>query len=285
MIRLRTRVILLTCWLIAFYIMAHFWEPFNVSPITYLFVLVLVIVVFTTPRLKGNHYWWMLTAPAVVFFIIKAWMELPLAGNALPVTITETCAILLTTLLLLWVRNAINEFDSAVAQMTIGRRDNLTESATEGQSILYREVRRARNHQRPLVLLSIAVDEKSIKGALDRIVKEAQLSIVRQFTLASVSRALCGKLEDCDIVVQNNDHFLAVLPETKPEVLPRLIDRLRQQVADQVGVDLIIGTASLPQDGFTFEGLLEKATLEMHESTGSKLVTESEKLFVKHDIT
>ncbi len=283
--QLRIRAILLTCWLIAFYIMAHFWEPFNVSPITYLFVLVLVIFVLTTPQLKRIHLLWMLTVPAIVFFVIKALMELPLVGNALPVTITETCAIILTTLLLLWVRNAIYDFERAVTEITMGRRDKVIETATEGQSILYREVRRARNHQRPLTLMAIAVDENSIKGAVDRMVKEAQQSVIRQFTLASVSKTLCEKLEDCDIVVQTNNHFLVVLPETKPEDLPGLIDRLRKQVADQVGVDLKFGTASLPQDGFTFEGLLDKATLEMQASMESKLFIEPEQLFAKRKIT
>ena len=212
-------------------------------------------------------------------------MELPILGSALPVTIVETCAIILTTLLLLWVRNAIQEFESAVADITMGHRDKVIETATEGQSILYREVRRARNHQRPLVLMAVAVDENSIKGAVDRMVKEAQQSVIRQFTLANVSKTLCEKLEDCDIVVQTNNHFLVVLPETKPDDLPGLIERLRKQVADQVGVELKFGTASLPQDGFTFEGLVDKATLEMQESMGAKLFIESEQLFVKHNIT
>lgn len=283
--RLRIRAILLTSWLIVFYILAHLWEPFNVSPITYLFVLVLAIVVLTTPHLSRIHLWWMLTLPAIVFFIIKALMQLPLAGESLPVTITETCAILLTTLLLLWVRSAIHEFESAVAHFTVGQQEKLIEPTTEGQSILYREVRRARNHQRPLVLMAVAVDEKSIKGAVDRMVKEAQQNFIRQYTLANVSRALCEKLEDCDIVVQTNDHFLVVLPETNAEDLPGLINRLRQEVIDQVGVELKVGTASLPQDGYTFEGLLDKANLELSENKGSKLIIEPEQLFVKHRIT
>ena len=280
--QLRLRAILLACWLIGFYIMAHFWEPFNVSPITYLFILVLVIFILTTPHMKRVHLWWMLTVPALVYFAIKTLMELPILGSALPITIIETCAIIFTTLLLLWVRNAIHEFERAVADFTIGKREGVIETAIEGQSILYREVGRGRNHQRPLVLMAVAVDEKSIKGAMDKIVREAQQSVIRQFTIASVSKTLCEKLEDCDIVVQTNNHFLVVLPETKPDDLPGMIDRLRKQVADQVGVEIIIGTASFPQDGFTLEGLLDKANLEMQESMGSKLYIEPEQLFVKH---
>ena len=283
--QLRIRAILLTSWLIIFYVIAHFWESFNPSPITYLFVLALVIFVLTTPHLTKIHLLWLLTLPSIVFFIIKFLMELPLEVRALPVTVIETSAILITTLLLLWVRDAIFDFENAVADITISHREKVIETTTEGQGILYREVRRARNHQRPLAMLAISIDENSFKGAVDKIVKEAQESIIRQFALANVSKTLCEKLEDCDIVVQTNNNFLVVLPETKPDDLPGLIDRLRKQVADQVGVELKIGTASLPQDGFTFEGLLDKASLEMEASKESKMFIEPEQLFVKHKIT
>mgnify|MGYP000105395846 CR=1 FL=1 len=279
---LRIRAILLACWLIGFYIIVHYWEPFKINPILYLSLLVLVIFVLATPYLKRRQLWWMMTIPTIVFIVIKALLEQPLIGSALPVTIFESCAIILTTMLIYWVRDAIHEFESTVAHITIGNRGKVIETASEGQSILYREVRRARNHQRPLTLMAIAVEENSIKGAVDRMVKEAQQSVIRQFTLATVSETLCEKLEDCDIVVQTNNHFLVVLPETKPEDLPGLIERLHKQVANQIGVDLKFGTASLPQDSFTFEGLLNKATLGLQESMESKLYIEAEQLFVKH---
>jgi hypothetical protein len=52
-------------------------------------------------------------------------------------------------------------------------------------------------------------------------------------------------------------------------------------VADEVGVNIKIGTASLPQDSFTFEGLLDKATLEMQESLDDQLFIDAEQLFIK----
>jgi GGDEF domain-containing protein len=278
---LRIRAILLTCWLIGFYIMVHMWETVRLDPVIYLFVLVLIVFILTTPRLSRSHLVWLLTVPALAFFLVKVLMELPLFGRALPITLIETCAIIFTTLLLLWVRRAVHEFERAVAEITVSHHAKATESAVEGQSVLYREVRRARNHQRPLTLMAIGIEESSIKGVLDRMVKEAQQSVIRQFTLSSVSKALCDKLEDCDIVVQTNSHFLVVLPETKPEDLPGLMERLRKQVADQVGVDLKFGTASIPEDGFTFEGLLDKATLEMQASLETKLFIEPDQLFVK----
>jgi GGDEF domain-containing protein len=109
----------------------------------------------------------------------------------------------------------------------------------------------------------VGVEEKSIQVVMDHMVHEAQQSIMRQYALANVSKTLCDKLEDCDIVVQHKDHFLIVLPETRPEDIPGLTRRLRKQIEEQVGVELKIGTASLPNDGYTLDGLIQKATLDM----------------------
>jgi GGDEF domain-containing protein len=279
--RLRIRVILLIGWLILFYILSIYWQALNIGTFTHFFMLILTIAVFILPEIQKRNSWLVLVLPAIAFIAIKAALGSALLGAALAVSVMETAAILLTGLLLLWVREAIYEFEHAVKYLTIGQLDKVTETAVEGKSMLYREVRRARNHQRPLSLLAIAIDEKSIKESVEKIVQEAQHGILRQFTLASVSKSLCGKLEDCDIVVQSNNHFLVVLPETTPEDLPGLIERLREQVAEEVGVDIKIGTASLPQDSFTFEGLLDKATLEMHESLDDKLFIDAEQLFIK----
>ena len=282
--RLRFRVILLTCWLIIFYMMGLLGEPFNISLISYIFPLISIVVVLIPLRLRRGYVFLILTLPVILFIVIKIWAGLPFSGTSLITSLIEICAILLTTLLSIWVRGAIKEFEDAVSKVTNYSWGNRVEPASEGQSILYREVRRARNHQRPLVLLAIAVDEKSIKGSIDRMLKEAQQSIIKRFTINSVSRTLSEKLEDCDIVVQTNNHFLVVLPETKPEDVPGLIDRLRKQVAENVGVDLKIGTASLPQDGLTYEGLLDKANLEMHASFGSETYIEPEQLFAQQKI-
>jgi len=283
--RLRIRLILLAGWLALFYMLTIYWQPFKISPFTHFFILILTVIGLLIPKIYRKGTWWTLAMPVIAFIALKAMLEPPLLGSALAISTLESAAVLLTTLLLLWMGESLHEFEQATKQLTIGQLERVSETAVEGKSMLYREVRRARNHQRPLSLLAIAIDEKSIKGSLEKIVQEAQHSIIRQFTLASVSKSLCGKLEDCDIVVQSKDHFLVILPETRPEDLPGLIERLRKQVAEEVGVDIKIGTASLPQDSFTFDGLLDKATLEMQESLDEQLFIDPEQLFINRKTT
>lgn len=222
--------------------------------------------------------WLFLSAPIPIFLAVKAWTGELEGSVAILLTIAEVLAIGITTILSYWVSQAISEFENSVAHITIGQRDRIPESASVGQGAIYREVRRARNHQRPLTLMAVAIEEKSIQVALDRMVQEAQLRMMKQYVLSSVSKTLCEQLGDCDIVVESNGHFLVALPETTPTDLPILIDGLRQQVSAQVGVELRIGTASLPQDGLTLEGLIDKSMKEIQVEEESQPFIELEQV-------
>jgi GGDEF domain-containing protein len=94
-------------------------------------------------------------------------------------------------------------------------------------------------------------------------VQEAQQAMMKQYVLSGVSKTLCNELEDYDIIAKRNDHFLVLLPEATPDRLPDLIKQLRKAVSERVGVTLQIGTASLPENAITFEGLVEKAEEKM----------------------
>jgi GGDEF domain-containing protein len=275
----------MACWLVVFYGAERLLEPIHFSRVVDIFMLGMLIITLVVPRLARIPLEVLLSAPIPIFLGIKIWMGTLTGSTAILLTVSEVGSIALTTFLAYWVGRAIKEFESAVASITIGRGDRITEPSSLGSGSLYREVRRARNHQHPLVLMSIAVEEKSIKVALDRMVQEAQLTMMNQYALSGVSKLLCDKLEDCDTIVQSNNNFLVVLPETLPEDLPGLIERLRQQVYEQVGVNLKIGTASLPQDSFTLEGLVDKAIHDMEADLKPQQMVKLEQLSEKHRIS
>jgi hypothetical protein len=174
------------------------------------------------------------------------------------------CVIALTIILARWVSNGLGEFESAIAHITIGSVGKLPEPFSVGQGEMYREVRRARHHQRPLMLMAVGVEEESIQVALDRMVQEVQQAMMKQYVLSGVAKTLCAELEDYNIIAQRNDHFLTLLPEVTSGQLADLTGRLRRVVSEQVGVTLQIGTASLPEDAVTFESLVEKAIEDMN---------------------
>lgn len=271
---LRFRVTIFSCWLIAFYSIDRLVDSIDLSNLAYIFVLTMVVTILFSSRLIRIPMWATITFPTSIFLIFKAFTASLLTNTLIGITVIEVSAIIVTGLLTSWVSKAIFDFERAVVKLIIGHRDPMPETDSAGQGFIYREVRRARNHQRPLALLSVSVDENSIKSSADRVLREVQLSMTRQYVLTGVSRLLCDQLEDCAIIVQNNDRFLIALPETKPEEVPVIIKRLHKQVSENVGVELEIGVATLPKDSLTFEGLIEKATREMRTNLKSSAIVD-----------
>jgi hypothetical protein len=226
-------------------------------------MFVMAAAALVIPRMSKSLLWAILFTSITALLVTRYWTGGLSSELAIFITFIEACAIVITAALSLWVRLALDEFEEAIAAITLGQQDNKIETALSGQGLIYREVRRARNHQRPLALISIGVDEKSISPADERMVEEVQQSMVKQFKLRGLSKMLCDELEDCAVIVQNADYYLAALPETKPEEIPIVVERLRQKASNQVGVEIKVGVATLSHDNYTFEGLLERATREM----------------------
>jgi GGDEF domain-containing protein len=261
--RLRILVALLIAWLFAFYNIERFSAPIDLTSIAYIMVPVMVVVTILASRLSRLQLGAVLAASIPLFVLLKALVGSRILGAALPVTVTEICALIITTALARRVSVAILEFEQAVARISFGHVVRPVEATAAGESELYREVRRARKHNRPLALVAVSVDESSIEVALDRMVQQAQQAMMRQYVLSSVSRTLCDELDDYNTIAQSNGHFYVLLPETTGGTLPNVIERLRSSVRERVGVDLQIGVATLPDDAVTFEGLTKKAIEQM----------------------
>lgn len=283
--KLRLQVILLAFWLVIFFNLDHLSSYIDISSIAYLFVLGVVITALIAPRLTKIPLWVFLLISTTIIMAIKLLSGELGSISAIALGIIEVCTIAITSLLSFWISLTISKTEFDVDQIKIGRRDKLTDSTSVGQGFIYREVRRARNHQRPLALMAVSVDEKSIKVDVDRIVKEVQLAMIKQYKLSGLSRTLCDELEDCAIIVQNDEHFLVALPEAKPEEVPIIIERLRKKVSDQIGVEIKIGAATLPQDGYTFEGLAYRAIQEMKEDLEARSSIELDRLPAEHKVT
>ena len=247
--RMRFIVASLILWLFLFYNIERLSGSINIiTRVAYILVPIVAVLIILVPNMRKVPLGVLMVGPIPIFLVLKAWLGSRVWGAALPLTVTEICAIALTTILARWVSNGLGEFERAIANITIGQVGKLPEPFSVGQGEMYREVRRARHHQRPLVLMAIGVEEESIQVALDRMVQEVQQAMMKQYVLSGLAKTLCHELEDYNIIAQRNDHFLALLPEVTSEQLTDLASRLRKAVSEQVGVTLQIGTASFPED-------------------------------------
>lgn len=281
---IRIRFVLLISWLVVFYGLDRLFESRTVSGSTFMIGLIVAIVTLLVPHVLKIPAWLIIAIVIPLLLIYKVITGTLLNVVSIPTVFMECGVISFTALLAMWVNQAINGFESTIEHITIGNQGKFPESESQGQTLLYREVRRARNHQRPLTIIKVEVDENSIEIALDRIVQEAQQTMKKRYALSMVSKILCTKLEDSDTIVQNGDYFLIALPEMCPENIPGLIGRLQKQVMENVGINLKFGSASLPRDGLTLEGLLDRASLDLDSELKQEEIYEAERLNVNHPL-
>jgi GGDEF domain-containing protein len=280
--RMRFLVATLIFWLFLFYNIERLSRPINITNVAYTFVPLAAVLIILVPRLHKAPLWALLLVSIPVFLVIKAWLKSHLWGTSLPLTVTEVCFIAVTTIIAHWVSNGVREFEDAIARISIGQADRLPETFSTGQAEMYKEVRRARHHRRPLALMAIRIEDESIQVALDRMVQEVQQAMMRQYVLSDVAKGLCGELEEYNVIARSNDHFLALLPEVTSEELPDLVDRLRQAISERLGVALQVGTACFPEEALTFESLVDKATGEMNGKRRSVRSVRSQQLSLEH---
>ena len=280
--RMRFLVAMLVIWLFLFYNIERLSKPIDIAGVAYTFVPIVAALTISVPRLRQVPLWVILIAPIPVFLVLKAGLGSPVWGADLPLTVTEICVIAVTIILARWVSNGVGEFESAIAHITIGQVDMLADPFSKGQAAMYRELRRARHHQRPLAVMAVGVEEESVQIALDRMVQDVLQAMMKRYVLSDVAKTLCHRLEDYNVIAQTNDHFLILLPEVTPDLLPDLAGRLRQTVSEQVGVTLQIGTAAFPDDAVTFDSLVEMAVREMNGTGELERSMHSQPLATKH---
>lgn len=265
--RLRLLTVGLTVWLLALFSIERISAPINISRVAYPFIPLMAALVLLVPGLSALPVWVLIVVPVPVFLVLKSWAGYSLGGASLPITITEVAAILVTILLARKISQGLTEFEDAVHQITLGPNELLPEEMHAGEANLYREVRRARHHNRPLALLAVGMDPATQSAALSRILAETQEAILQRAMASSVARTLSKELDDYNLVVYGGDHFLVLLPEMTAERVNRLEECLAAAAQDQLGMKLNFGAAFFPQDAVTYESLVAKARQEMAQSS------------------
>lgn len=177
----------------------------------------------------------------------------------MPLTVTQVSGIVVTGLISRQISSGLREVERLVDEITSGYVGKPAKSFSEAQDIIYRELRRARHHQRPLSVITLKVDEKSVNLALPKIIAEVQKAMMNEYVLAGVTRILAQNVSDFGTIARRDNYFVVVLPETSNQEAPEVAAKLEKIVYDNLKVNLLSGTASFPEEAVTFEALVNLA--------------------------
>lgn len=269
---LRFWIITLILWLIFFFNIERLNSPINIRAYTYYFVTGMVVVTLILPRLQRIPFLVLLMLPIPIYLWLKAtaekgdWFTNLIEGNALPLTVTQVAAIILTGLLARQILRALHEFEEVIANITFGHIGKLPQPFSEGQGAMYREVKRSRRYHRPLAVIALKVDENDIHVSIPKMVQEVQQTMMRQYVMAGISRILDDNMHDFDTIALRDNHFILVLPELAPDEADRIAHQLKDAIKEKMKINPQVGTAVFPDEAMTFESLVELALQNTEKS-------------------
>jgi hypothetical protein len=271
--RFRNTVGILLIWFFLFYNIERINEPINLASFVYVYVLICSLVMLFFHPVLSIHFFWLFLFSLPPYFMLKEWFYHNLAGRNLPLTVTEVVAIGLTIYLSRQVARQLNEIGEAVISTIINPLRKDIYPFESSQSDIYREIRRARQHQHDVSLLAASVCEPSFHLNRNRFIRELENEIIQRYINARVGKIFVDRLHITDIVAQRDNHFIILLPHTGKEDTSKIVHRLQSNVRERLGINLNIGAATFPAEATTFEKLLETAEEKMCQSA-----TEEEKL-------
>ena len=258
--KLRFWITILIIWLIFFFNIERLNSPVNIRSYTYVFAAIAVVVALAVPKVRWLPYLVLLIIPVPLFLWYKGlWSGEAIWGKALPLTVTQVSAIVLTGLISIQISYGLREFEQLINNLTMGYVGKLPKTFSETQDKMYRELKRARRYQRPLSVITLKVDKESVQVALPKLTEEVQQAMMNEYVLAGITRILDENVSDFGTIALQNNHFIVVLPETSDAEVPFVAQNLEKAVRENLEIKLVTGMASFPNEAITFESLVEQA--------------------------
>jgi hypothetical protein len=269
--QLRYFIIALCGWFFLLYNVERLVAPINIASFVYGLVIAITSLLLLSVRLNQLALSWLFAIILPLYFGLKWLFGYGTGSENLALTVTELSVITLTTILARMIGQQIEEGRKIITSLTIGEVYNESQPFETGQAQIYREIRRARRHQRAAALLTITVVETTPEAGakrlqdtpLYRFVEEIRRETVEKYVSARLAELLTAELGDLAIVTKRDDHFVTLIPEANRERVQEIMHNLQLAAKEKLGVQLKIGTATFPDEAVTFERMLENAETEM----------------------
>jgi hypothetical protein len=270
--RLHYLVTPLVAWFFLLYNIERLIEPINLASFVYVYTALCAILLVSLPRFKQLSTLWLIALLLGVYLILKNQLGYEIAGQYLPITITEMSAIAITVFMSDFIGRRLEQLQETLTNLAVAELSDEVKPFGTGQGQIYREVRRARRYQRPLALLAISVTDESFKVSQDhfaravplhRFLGEVQREIMKKYIATRLGNLLVEVLEDSAVVTQRDSHFVTLLPETAREDITNVLKKLESAAEEKLGLKLKIGVSTFPDRAVTFETMLEQAEAEM----------------------
>ena len=195
--------------------------------------------------------------------ILGAW------DRALPLLGLEFVLLLITMLVIRYLSQSLLNFEIAYQYFVLDVENSRILPFQEASDRVARELERLQHYNRPMSVIycaayNPAASENSFRirtSALDVGMTDAFQARYQQIQLG---RSIASLTYKSDTIVEYGNGIVVFLPETNEEDAEKFMHQLYTFVKVNLQVNLLMGTAFFPQDGATFESLLQNALANVH---------------------
>jgi hypothetical protein len=239
----------------------------NVSTLVYILVTIASLV---SIRLRAAYtlspaalilFW-----QAIYLFTNMFLLDRPFHGDLIYVYVTEITFLSVIVLLSQRVALHLRDFEEAVENITLADLNRPHKALAESIADVQNQMYLSRRHDRPLSVIVLKTEQPSLQVLWNRAVLEVQQAMMGRYVASRMIRVLDHELRRTDLLVHNGDgSFVVVCPETSSLSLQTMIERICDSFREQLGISVLYGTASFPENALTFEELLSKAEAQLTE--------------------
>lgn len=263
--RLEQLIIGLCSWIFLLTQMTRISQELTIAPPMLLLVLLTAVFILVAPDTQPMRIISALFA-LLGYVTIQITNVEPFQTSSLLKTLLDSSIITITLLLIWQIKELIATQRHTVSKLMFDKSDAKVKSFEKGQRHIYREIRRARRHERPVALMTLQ-PEGQLDIQLKDILDEMADDLAARYTANQISKWLLKELLDSNVIVKQNDHYIVLLPEMNEQRAEQLSKQLTAKAREQLGITFDIGFSTFPDDSITFESLLKTAVSRMKKAS------------------
>ncbi len=259
MLRLRLTTAIMLIWLCFICNIERLHEPINIASFVYPYLCLVAAAIVMTRKIHRAGLLTVFSLTLVVYGFLKWGLNCSFWGEFLPLAVMEIVMLGLTSWLAWELGRQIDDFMSAASDLTAIRGCQRMLSLETGEKRMYQEVQRARQHQRPLALATLAFSGEMSHSQIEKLTKKVRLEVTKRFLESRIAERLLDTSGPGDLVVLRNGEFVLLCPETTTDRIAQYMKEFSEQLSQELGLKIRFGVAGFPDEECTLSGLIERA--------------------------
>jgi hypothetical protein len=245
------------CWFFALFNVERIFPQVDIASFVYGLSTLIGVSMLASPFLRRQRFGLVAAGFAVIWIVGKCVLGYAVDLSALPIALTEVCAMIASQYLCLKVAQNTDEFVLTSTQMLEILKATSVPFIQVSEFALLDEIRRARRHERPLTFACLTPG-KVTSDALAGLVKELTDSLSKEYIVGGISRILRMETKSHDLAVRVGDQILMLLPETDAGQGKAMCRRIQSTVAEKLQIPMTTEVFAFGTDELTLSGVLDR---------------------------